>query len=579
MPPLSPAPGATETPGSSPESDYVAPRIIRAHNIEVVNPLYEYKAPASTTEPEGMPIGPSALITTGDMVEPTTFKQAMASEQAEQWGMAMDEEFASLLANGTWEVVPLPPGKAAIPTKWVYRIKRDANGNIERFKARLVVKGFYQIEGIDYSEVFAPVTKYSSFRALMAIVATKDYEMRHVDIKTAFLHGDVEEEIYIEPPPGYTVAGPGHACRLLKALYGLKQAPRAWHHKLDGELIAMGFTASSADPGLYTGMVNGSPVYTIVYVDDIIVASPNLKAINAFIAGLLAAFDGRDLGETSLFLGMSVTRDRRSRTIKIGQERMISDLVAKYGMEEAKTRIIPLSPSLRLSKDEGEPLDTRVFPYSSLVGALLYITVCTRPDIAFAVGALSRYMSNPTTVHWHAAKGVVRYLAGTADLSLTFTGSAGLNVIGFCDADYAADVDTRRSTTGFVFTLAGGAITWSSKRQATVAASTTEAEYMAAAAAVKEALWLRNLLMDLGVPHKTIDIFGDNQAALKILRNPVSSVRSKHIDVAHHLARERVVRKEVSFSFIPTTEQVADSLTKALPESKVCKCRSGMGVL
>lgn len=562
--PLAPAPPAdSAAAGDSPEPA-APPRGIRALNIEV-NPVYDTP-------------GASALVTTADIIEPTTFKQAMASDQADQWRVAMEDEMESLYANDTWEAVPLPAGMTAIPTKWVYKIKRDGSGNVERFKARLVVKGFYQIPGVDYSEVFAPVTKYASFRSLMAIAATKDFEMRHLDIKTAFLNGDVEEEIYIEPPPGYNDAGPGYAYRLRKALYGLKQAPRAWHTKLDAELTGMGLTASRADPGLYTGEVNGTPVYLLVYVDDIIVASSTLDPVAITVKSILSAFDGRDLGEPSLFLGMKIERDRPARVITISQCRMITDLLSKYGMDDAKTRAIPLSPSTRLSKDEGEPLDTHIYPYSSLVGALLYITVCTRPDIAYPVGVLSRFMAKPTTAHWLAAKGVVRYLAGTINFGLTFKGSAGLTVLGYCDSDYAADRDTRRSTTGFIFTLAGGAITWSSKRQATVAASTTEAEYVAAASAVKEALWLRNLLSDLGVPHKTIDIHGDNQAALKLLRNPTSCVRSKHIDVAHHLARERVIRKEVSFSYIPTDEQVADALTKALPITKIDKCRALMGV-
>ena len=209
----------------------------------------------------------------------------------------------------------------------------------------------------------------------------------------------------------------------------------------------------------------------------------------------------------------------------------------------------------------------------------MYLSICTRPDISYAVGSLARYMANPTTVHWQAAKGVLRYLAGTSDYGITFgAGAADLNLLGYCDADYAGDIDTRRSTTGYVFLYNGGAITWQSKRQQTVAVSTTEAEYMAAAAAVKEGLWLRKLLGDLHLETKTINIMADNQSAIKLLRNPISSLRSKHIDVIHHFARERVMRQEVAFHYTSTDTMIADILTKALGGDKFTYCRVNMGV-
>ena len=232
---------------------------------------------------------------------------------------------------------------------------------------------------------------------------------------------------------------------------------------------------------------------------------------------------------------------------------------------------------IKLSKDDGEPLDTSVYPYATLVGALLFLSITTRPDIAFSVGVLSRFMSCPTTAHWTAAKGVLRYLVDKADMGITFRGS-DTTIYGFCDADYAADVDTRRSTTGYVFMLNGGAITWSSKRQPTVAASTTEAEYMAAGSACKEALWLRKLAKDLGLNAGAITIGSDNQGAIKLLRNPVTSMRSKHIDVVHHFTRERVSRGEINYHYVNTNDMIADALTKPLPPTKFIACRNGMGM-
>jgi hypothetical protein len=280
--------------------------------------------------------------------------------------------------------------------------------------------------------------------------------------------------------------------------------------------------------------------------------------------------------DVNMFLGMEIQRDTDNRTIKISQRRLITELVQKHCLEDCKPKTTPLSPTFKFTRD-GEPLDRDKYGYSELVGSLLYISVCTRPDITHAVGMLTRSMSAPTVTHWQAAKGVVRYLAGTPDYGITF-GSGPSGLIGYSDSDYAGDSDTRRSTTGYVFLLHGGSISWSSHLQRTVAASTTEAEYMAAAAATKEALWLRNLLSDFNVNTTPVNIFGDNQATIHLLKNANAAARSKHIDVMHHFARERVLRNEVNFDYIATHLMLADCMTKPVPEPKFLFCRTGMGV-
>jgi hypothetical protein len=543
-----------------------APELPRAHNFPLVPRMQDGNTALLAADP-------AANI----IAEPSTFKEAMASPQGDLWLAASNDEYASLLANDTWDLLEPPPGTNVIPCKWVFKVKRDANGNVERFKARLVVKGFHQREGIDFTEVFAPTAKYSAFRAFMGVTAVKDLELRHIDIKTAFLNGILEEEVWMQQPEGYVQGGSHLACKLKRALYGLKQAPRAWYTRLHQELMSMGFSPSLADPGLYTACVDGNAVKLLIYVDDILVACSDSSIIDRFCKRLLSSFDGRDLGDVSHFLGISIQRDRVNRTIQLSQARMVRDLLVKFSMDEAKPRVIPLSTSLRLSKDEGEPLDTAAHPYSGLVGSLMYLAIGTRPDIAYAVSLLARFMSAPSAVHYQAAKGVLRYLAATVDYKLCFGGS-DCNLYGYSDADFAADIDTRRSVTGYVFTMGGGAVSWSSKRQATVAASTTEAEYVAASSTVKEALWLRNLLADMGAACSTVNIYGDNQAALKLLRNPISSVRTKHIDVAHHFVRERVARGEVSFTYLSTDKMVADALTKAVPQDKLKYCCTGMGL-
>lgn len=505
--------------------------------------------------------------------EPATLEEALASEQAELWQQAADDEMASLLANGTWELEPVPPGVKPIPVKWVFKVKRDAAGNVERYKARLVAKGFRQQEGIDYEEVFAPVSKYVTVRAMLAMAAAQDLEIHQLDIKTAFLYGELEEDVWTEQPPGYESGGPGIACHLRKSLYGLKQAPRVWYGKLSKELDTMGFQPSAADPALFI-KPGPPPVYLLTYVDDILVITGDDQALLITKNNLLTTFEGRDLGPASFFLGMDIKRDRQARTLSLGQSRLTMDLLEKYNMTECKPLSTPLSTATKLSKD-GEPLDTATHGYSQLIGSLIYLSVCTRPDISQALGALARYMAAPTVVHWQAAKGVLRYIAGTPNFGITF---GGLELTAYCDADYAGDVDTRRSTTGYVFIMGGGAISWSSRLQPTVAASTTEAEYMAAAYAIKEGLWLRTLLSDLGLKLDSITIEADNQSAIKLLKNPVFSMRSKHIDVIYHFARERVMRKDISFKYIPTTKMVADALTKPLPTAKLEFCRIAMGI-
>jgi hypothetical protein len=491
-----------------------------------------------------------------------------------------------------------------LPMKWVYKIKRDAEGKIDRYKARLVAKGFLQKEGIDFNEVFAPVGKHTSLRALLSIVARDDLELHQLDIKTAFLNGELEEEIYMTQPEGYEQGGPKIACHLRKTLYGLKQAPRAWHLKLKEELEKLGFQASEADPGLFfldeckhTKQQSGGStareeltllgeeepcrrVVVLVYVDDILIAAKEKAQIEKIKKGLMAKFDSRDLGEAKLFLGMVISRDRNKRLLRLSHEVMVKNLVTKFGLGDARDKSVPIHVSVHLSKEEGELLDLSRFPYPELIGSLMYLSVTTRPDICQAVGALARYMATPTDKHWNVAKGVLRYLLGTADLGLVYgdVSKETGGLVGYCDADFAGDLDTRRSTTGYVYLLNGGAISWSSRLQPTVAASTTEAEYMAGAYSVKEGLWLRKLMRDLGHPLKVLEIRGDNQSALKLMKHPIASQRSKHIDVIYHFVRERVEMGEVNFTYIKTEDMVADILTKPLPESKFEKCRKEMGL-
>jgi len=418
------------------------------------------------------------------------------------------------------------------------------------------------------------VGKYASFRALLSVVADRNLELQQLDIKTAFLNGELKEEVFSEQPPGYQLGGPNVACHLQRALYGLRQAPRAWYLRLKSELGRLGFKPSLADPGLFVRFEGSEPIYILVYVDDLLLAGKSLATINKVKAALLNTFAIRDLGEARFYLGFEIKRDRAARTLHISQKRYTSGLLAKYGMIHSNPRSTPMDPNVQLSI-EGEPLDIKMYPYSEVVGSLLYLAVCSRPDISFAVGALARHMAKPTNDHWSAAKGVLRYLVGTKELGIMFGG--GAQVQGYCDSDLAGS-EGRRSTTGFVFLLNGGAIAWSSKLQPSIATSTAEAEYMAAAAGIKDALWLRHLLKDLGVPADIVPVKCDSTACIAMLKSPVSTARTKHLDICHHFARERIERKEIRMVHCSTKEQLADIFTKSLPRVKFKFCVNGLGL-
>ncbi|KAJ9532898.1 hypothetical protein QJQ45_011004 [Haematococcus lacustris] len=459
------------------------------------------------------------------------------------------------------------------------KIKRDATGAIEKFKARLVAKGFMQVSGVDVGDVYAPVSKHTTLRALLALAAARDMEVHQIDVEAAFLNGTLQpdEVIHIQEPEGFEEGSRNTVCRLQKALYGLRQAPRAWHAKLKQELEGMGFCVSESDPALFMLPRPSGTVYLLVYVDDCLLCTEkgDFDSLDFVKQRLSSVFGIKDLGQTRWFLGMQISRNRAQGTLQLDQQQYIKELLSTYSMTEAHSKAVPMAPGTKLVK-EGDALDTVHHSYSALVGSLLYLSCCTRPDIAYAVGALARHMAAPTQQHWTAAKAVLSYLKSTASQGLVFGGNDSLQ--GYCDADYAGDKDTARSTTGYVFTLHGAAISWSSRLQPTVAMSTAEAEYMAASGAVKEAVWLRKLMQNLGLPGTCVNIMCDNQAALQLLNNPMASARSKHISVHHHFARERAARGEVMFTYCSTSEMVADVMTKPLAAVKLGYAKEGCGI-
>ena len=518
---------------------------------------------------------------------PQTHKEAMRLPEKELWKEAERSELDSLASNGTWTLQPLPRGARALPVKWVYALKTNPQGKITRFKARLVVKGFRQIPGVDFFEVFAPVGKYTTLRVLLALVAQEDWELHQVDIKTAFLNGKLEEEIWVSQPEGYEEGGPKLACHLHKSLYGLKQAPREWYKELARVLKCMGFVPCKADPGLFSldkglaerGLYAGT-VYILVYVDDMLIAACCSEDVKRVKDGFkeVGKFELHDLSEPEVFLGWEISRDRSKGTISLSQQRAVKGLLEQYKMEDCKPYKRPLNAVNDLTEGDNTPLDQSRHTYRQLVGSVLYLSMCTRPDIAQAVGALSRFCSDPCESHWTAAKALLRYLRGTLSHKLVLGGGAP-GIVGYTDADFAGERIQYRSTSGHVFLLNGGAVSWLSKLQETIATSTSESEYMACFMAVKEAVWLRQLLDEFGVPHKPVPIYSDSQAAMSIAANPVESQRTKHFGVKYHYVREKVLTREVTLTYLHTGAMLADMFTKPVPTDKLRFCCAGIGFL
>ena len=436
--------------------------------------------------------------------DPSTLGEVLRCEDASKWELAMQEEYAALIAEGTWELAPLPSKRSSVGCKWVFSTKRDALGNVVRYKARLVARGFSQVEGVDFNETFAPVAKFSTIRCIVAIGAAMDLEMHQMDVKTAFLNPKLEEVIYMDQPQGFVQEGKEHLkCKLKKALPGLKQSGRAWYRDIDAMFARKGFKRGHADHSLYTLQSREFLVIVILYVDDLILLASGMTKMLEVKAMLKEEYEMTDLGELHYCLGVEFKRDRAARTITMSQHKYLEEILKRFNMEECKAIGTPLDTHVKLAKltdEEFEEVraDMQGVPYKAAVGCLMYAMVATRPDLAFPVSVVSQHMSKYGPMHWAAMKRVMRYLQGTLGLKLQL-GGAHATLHGFCDADWAGDEADRRSTTSYVFRLGVGAISWNSKRQPTIALSTTEAEYMAMSQCTKEAIWLRQLLADVGL--------------------------------------------------------------------------------
>lgn len=506
------------------------------------------------------------------IVEPKSISDAFLSENKIQWIDAMKEEMQAMQSNNTWELCELPDGRNAIGCKWIFKAKTDANGNVNRYKARLVAQGFSQKFGTDYDQVFAPVARQTTFRILLSVASKENCMVHHMDVKTAFLNSKLKEEIYMKQPPGFESEKKNLVCRLKKSIYGLKQAAKAWNDEIRRVLTQEKFTQSKNDVCLYSKKVHGEWVFLLIYVDDIAIVTKSDAAMKNVKAMLSSKFKVQDLGEVKQYLSIEVTRDSNG-IYSLNQSKYIKKIVSDFGLSDAKASSIPIQVGYGKSKrDNNDDLLLSNVQYQKLLGCLLYVSVNTRPDIAASISILAQKISKPTQADWNELKRVAKYLKGTADLKLTLAqrNFSGEILIGYSDANWADNKNDRKSQSGHCFIVNGATVCWSSRKQPLVALSTCESEFIALSEACRAAAWIRRILIDLkqSVSGATT-IFEDNQSCLKLIEEEERlSDRSKHIDTRFHFVKDYISKGIVHCTYCPTENMLADVLTKPIAATK-----------
>lgn len=507
------------------------------------------------------------------VIEPSTFDEAINSVQGSEWLNSINEELTSIYANNVWHVVRNIPANARIlSTKWLFRIKW-AQGVIERFKARLCVRGFEQIEGVDYHDIFAPVIRLTSLRILLAIAAYDDLELEQIDIKTAFQYALLDEDIYIYAPEGSGYP-PDTLLKLDRSLYGLKQAPRKFNELINEFIESLGFKRSDVDQCVYTQNVNGEIVYIGLYVDDIIFIGRDAAYIQQIKKQFADRFAIKEFDTASKILSIEITRDRKNRSLTINMPHYIDNLLSKFNMSGCKDldnpTPLPYAANFQVNTDitEEEKAYMKNVPYREAIGGLIYLSSCCRPDISYSVSMLASVMQNPSKYHWQLVKHLLTYLASTKYRGIEYTSvnpAIGNRILCYSDADHAGDKYKRKSRTGYLAMLNNGPISWYSKMQLNIAISSTESEYYALSATTQEALWLRQFMYYIHLPQSdpTV-IFEDNSSTIILATNHNYSFRTKHIATRHHFIRQHVDFCDISVLKIPTADQCADVLTKSL---------------
>lgn len=494
--------------------------------------------------------------------DPKSMQEAKQRSDWTHWKNAINDEYQSLINNNTWTLCELPTDRKPVACKWVFKLKRKANGEIDKYKARLVARGFSQRAGFDYNETYAPVARLTTVRILLSIANHHNMEIHQMDVKCAFLNGELNEEIYMLQPEGYEKGN--KVCKLIKAIYGLKQASRMWNQKFNEFMMRIGFKRCVSDQCLYIKNDANNRCYILLYVDDLLIINDNIQHMQTIKRMLSSTFQMTDIGEVNNFLGMHIERNKEKRTMSIYQAQYLRNILSKFGMKDCKPISTPMEVNLDLRKVEGEP--NSKIPYRELMGSLTYVTLTTRPDLCAATNYFGRFQSCYDDTHFRHAKRVLRYIQKTIDLSMVYNRDEKAKLlIGYTDADWANDKNDRKSVSGYVFKVMGNTVSWSSHKQPTVSLSSTEAEYLALAYGICEAKWLRSILMELGfdLNGPTI-IFKDNQSCIQIARESRDHKRLKHVDIKFNFIRDALANGEIELQYTPSADQLADIMTKPI---------------
>jgi len=513
---------------------------------------------------------------TGD---PRMYKEAMVRSDAAKWDVACEDEIRNFQQMGVYDVVPWPKGRKVVGSKWVLRIKCGPDGQVQKYKACIVAQGFTQVEGLDYDQTFAPVVKLSTFRAILAIAIQQNLTIHQMDVKAAYLNGKLKEEIYMEAPPGLEIPK-GMVLRLNWAVYGTKQGSRVWYKDVCGTMTEMGYMRIEADHAVFIRRCGDVLSIIALYVDDFkLVGPPDSDDVRKDKETLKKKYHMTDLGEISWILGIHVTRDCEEGWIVLSQQKYLEEVLEHFDKANVRPISTPSLPNHHLVRLPSPEVDAKHFQRA--LGALMYLMLGTRPDIAYTVTALGRHAANPGIKHQHTLDRLFRYLHGSSDYKLVYRRGVpgGNTILGYVDANWGSDVNDRKSTSGYAFTLSGGAISWSSKKQSAVALSSTEAEYIAGMHAAKEAIWLGRLFVGLQQPSSfPIPLLIDNQLAIAIAKNPEFHDRTKHIDIRYHFLRHKVESGDITLDYVPTNNQSADVLTKGLAREKHEKFSKELGL-
>jgi hypothetical protein len=491
--------------------------------------------------------------------DPQTFEQAMKSAEASEWKTAIEEELKTIEENQTWKLVDLPRDRKTVGSKWVFKTKLGEDGNVEKRKARLVAQGFTQRHGIDYIDVYAPVARSVTLKMLLSAAGRDKLKVMQYDVKAAFLNGDLQEEVYMRPPPG--VETRGKVCKLTKSLYGLKQAANVWNQKMHESLIKRGFEQNKTDNCLYLYKSGGELIHLLTHVDDILAATNNVETLERIMAEVGKDFELKSIGEAKEYLGIKLERDEVGN-FKVSQPQFIQNIIDAAGMVDARVSKYPMD--VGYYSLDGEELSTNE-EYRKLIGMLLYLAVNTRPDIAAAVTILSQKVIKPRDVDMTEVKRIVRYLKGTIDGKLQLSTHGSRKLEAFSDSDWANDRSDRKSNTGWLIRMHGGAISWSCRKQSMVTMSSAEAEYVALTETTKEIAWIKRVAEQFGIDcGGPTTIYTDSQSAIAMVNNLNFSSRTKHIDVRFHYIREQREKKTIELVYCPTETNIADLMTKPL---------------